>query len=142
MARPSPRAGRPWAVGAVVTCGSPQRAAFTSLRSCARRPRARTSRQFLRHAGWASWTHAVRLAPGVLPTHKRLPDRFQRAEFLLDHGFVDMVVARAELPSTLAYLLFLHDRAALGCTLVSMHYQVDGARRVEVYEGEFGRFPR
>lgn len=84
----------------------------------------------------------MRLVPGVLPTHKRLPDRFQRAEFLLDHGFVDMVVARAELPSTLAYLLFLHDRAALGCTLVSMHYQVDGARRVEVYEGEFGRFPR
>jgi acetyl-CoA carboxylase carboxyl transferase beta subunit/acetyl-CoA carboxylase carboxyl transferase alpha subunit len=47
-------------------------------------------------------------------THKRLPAGFQRAEFLLDHGFVDMVVARAELPATLAYLLFLHDRAALG----------------------------
>lgn len=46
-------------------------------------------------------------------THKRLPAGFQRAEFLLDHGFVDMVVARAELPDTLAYLLFLHDRAAL-----------------------------
>lgn len=46
-------------------------------------------------------------------THKRLPAGFQRAEFLLDHGFVDMVVKRAELPSTLAYLLFLHDRAAL-----------------------------
>ncbi len=47
-------------------------------------------------------------------THKRLPAGFQRAEFLLDHGFVDMVVARVELPATLAYLLFLHDRAALG----------------------------
>lgn len=46
-------------------------------------------------------------------THKRLPAGFQRAEFLLDHGFVDMVVARAELPATLAYLLFLHDHAAL-----------------------------
>lgn len=46
-------------------------------------------------------------------THKRLPAGFQRAEFLLDHGFADMVVERAELPATLAYLLFLHDRTAL-----------------------------
>lgn len=28
------------------------------------------------------------------------------------------------------------EAAALGCTLVSMHYQVDGVRRAEVYEGE------
>ena len=28
------------------------------------------------------------------------------------------------------------EAAALGCSLVSMHYQVDGVRRAEVYEGE------
>jgi acetyl-CoA carboxylase carboxyl transferase subunit beta len=36
---------------------------------------------------------------------KDLPPGFQRAEFLLDHGFVDMVVHRRELRSTVAQLL-------------------------------------
>lgn len=31
-----------------------------------------------------------------------LPEGFQRSEFLLDHGFLDMVVPRPELKSTLA----------------------------------------
>ena len=47
-------------------------------------------------------------------THKRLPAGFQRAEFILSHGFADMVVERRDLPSTIAYLLFLHDRSAWG----------------------------
>ncbi len=37
-----------------------------------------------------------------------LPEGFQRAEFLLEHGFLDMVVPRAELPVRLATLLKLH----------------------------------
>jgi acetyl-CoA carboxylase carboxyl transferase subunit beta len=36
---------------------------------------------------------------------KDLPPGFQRAEFLLDHGFVDMVVHRRELRATIAQLL-------------------------------------
>ncbi len=36
---------------------------------------------------------------------EKLPDGFQRAEYLFDHGMVDMVVPRAELRSTLATLL-------------------------------------
>jgi acetyl-CoA carboxylase carboxyl transferase subunit beta len=36
---------------------------------------------------------------------KDLPPGFQRAEFLLDHGFVDMVVHRKDLRGTLAQLL-------------------------------------
>jgi len=36
-----------------------------------------------------------------------LPDGFQRAEFLMDHGFVDMVVHRKELKSTLIKILSL-----------------------------------
>ncbi|WP_130811992.1 acetyl-CoA carboxylase, carboxyltransferase subunit beta [Olsenella sp. Marseille-P4559] len=47
-------------------------------------------------------------------THKRLPAGFQRAEFLLAHGFLDMVVERKDVPSALAYLLFLHNRDAWG----------------------------
>lgn len=43
-------------------------------------------------------------------THKRLPAGFQRAEFQLDHGFVDMVVERRDLPATLALLLAYHAR--------------------------------
>jgi acetyl-CoA carboxylase carboxyl transferase subunit beta len=38
---------------------------------------------------------------------QRLPPGFQRAEFLKDHGFLDKIVARAELRDTLARLLRL-----------------------------------
>jgi len=34
-----------------------------------------------------------------------LPEGFQRAEFLLEHGFVDMIVPRSELRSELARLI-------------------------------------
>ncbi|GBD07763.1 Acetyl-coenzyme A carboxylase carboxyl transferase subunit beta [bacterium HR21] len=40
-------------------------------------------------------------------TRRKLPEGFQRAEFLQDHGFVDRVVHRKELRSTLALLLEL-----------------------------------
>ncbi len=36
---------------------------------------------------------------------KKLPEGFQRSEFLLQHGFVDIVVNRLELKSTIALLL-------------------------------------
>ncbi|HBP38165.1 MAG TPA: acetyl-CoA carboxylase carboxyl transferase subunit beta [Clostridiales bacterium] len=37
-----------------------------------------------------------------------LPEGFQRAEFLLEHGFLDLIVPRNRLKSTLADLLTLH----------------------------------
>ncbi len=37
-----------------------------------------------------------------------LPDGFQRAEFLEEHGFIDAIVRRSELKKTLAQLLRLH----------------------------------
>ena len=43
---------------------------------------------------------------------EELPEGFQTAEFLLDHGFVDMVVARPELRATLGRLLRLLPVAA------------------------------
>ena len=41
---------------------------------------------------------------------EKLPEGFQRAEFLQEHGFVDEVVPRAELRDTLARLLRLHGK--------------------------------
>jgi acetyl-CoA carboxylase carboxyl transferase subunit beta len=38
---------------------------------------------------------------------EKLPERFQRAEYLLEHGMVDQVVPRGELPATLARILRL-----------------------------------
>jgi acetyl-CoA carboxylase carboxyl transferase subunit beta len=46
----------------------------------------------------------------IKETIKRdLPEGFQTAEFLLEHGFLDMIVNRADLKSTLADLLYLFD---------------------------------
>lgn len=39
---------------------------------------------------------------------QQLPEGFQRAEFLLEHGFIDRIVPRKELRRTLALLLRLH----------------------------------
>ena len=39
---------------------------------------------------------------------EKLPKGFQTSEFLVEHGFVDQVVPRAEMKKTLALLLQLH----------------------------------
>lgn len=39
---------------------------------------------------------------------QHLPDEFQSAEFLLEHGFIDSIVTRHEMKETLARLLRLH----------------------------------
>ena len=39
-----------------------------------------------------------------------LPEGFQRAEYLVEHGFVDAIVPRAELRAVLAHLLLLHSK--------------------------------
>ena len=41
-------------------------------------------------------------------THKRLPAGFQRSEFLLEHGFLDLIVERENVPAALSELLALH----------------------------------
>lgn len=45
-------------------------------------------------------------------THKRLPAGFQRSEFLLEHGFCDLIVERRDLVATLSELLALHEGTA------------------------------
>ena len=40
--------------------------------------------------------------------NQRLPEDFQSAEFLMDHGFVDMIVDRRNMRKTLAHLITMH----------------------------------
>jgi acetyl-CoA carboxylase carboxyl transferase subunit beta len=42
--------------------------------------------------------------------NQKLPEGFQRSEFLLKKGFVDQIVNRKDLKKTLAKLLSLHRR--------------------------------
>ncbi len=44
----------------------------------------------------------------------KLPEGFQRSEFLLEHGAIDMIVPRGELPAKVASLLdkLMHSRRA------------------------------
>lgn len=48
-------------------------------------------------------------------TKSKLPDNFQTAEFLLEHGFIDQIVPRSELTQTLATLLRLHQKKEAIC---------------------------
>lgn len=41
---------------------------------------------------------------------KQLPEGFQRSEFLMEHGFIDMIVERGNMRGTLSQLLKLHER--------------------------------
>jgi len=41
-------------------------------------------------------------------TGKKLPEGFQRAEFMQEHGFVDTIVERANMKKTLSFILKMH----------------------------------
>ena len=41
---------------------------------------------------------------------EKLPEGFQSAEYLLEHGFLDAIVPRAQLRDTLLQLLKLHGK--------------------------------
>lgn len=43
-------------------------------------------------------------------TGKKLPEGFQRAEFMLEHGFIDMIEERGRLKYTISKLLDIHKR--------------------------------
>lgn len=42
-------------------------------------------------------------------TGKKLPEGFQRAEFMLEHGFIDTIVERKNMKATLARILRIHN---------------------------------
>ncbi len=46
-------------------------------------------------------------------TKKALPERFQKAEFVLEHGFIDSIVSRPEQRNYLGELLRLHEGRAM-----------------------------
>ena len=43
---------------------------------------------------------------------EKLPDNFQTAEYLQDHGFVDAIIPRTQMRSRLASLLVMHQQTA------------------------------
>ena len=47
-------------------------------------------------------------------THKRLPAGFQRSEFLVEHGFCDLIVERRDMVATISELLALHESRVPG----------------------------
>lgn len=47
--------------------------------------------------------------------HQRLPDEFQSAEFLLEHGFVDKIVGRPEMKDVLSRLIAYHAEEGCAC---------------------------
>ena len=72
-------------------------------------------------ASFASLGDVILAEPGALigfagprvirqTIHQTLPEGFQRAEFLLEHGFVDCIVPRKEQRRVIAGLLALHER--------------------------------
>lgn len=42
---------------------------------------------------------------------QKLPEGFQKAEFLLEHGFIDNIVPRSDLKGTLKKILLIHNRS-------------------------------
>ena len=53
--------------------------------------------------------------------HEKLPEGFQRAEYLLEHGMVDMVVKRGDLAATLARILRLLCQPAIASVPMVAH---------------------
>ena len=59
-------------------------------------------------------------------TGQKLPKGFQRAEFLLEHGFVDGIVEREDLQKTLSDILRMHRAPLKGSTTADISASVTG----------------
>ncbi len=75
---------------------------------------------------------------------QKLPKGFQRAEFLLEHGFVDKIVEREEQRSVLADILKLHenkipDYGQSDNSDMEMKYKSDNAESTETAVGDDGK---
>lgn len=62
---------------------------------------------------------------------QKLPEGFQRAEFLLEHGFVDKIVDRENQRDVLADILRMHKKQEM--TVNPQHVQAEPAESVENY---------
>lgn len=56
---------------------------------------------------------------------EKLPDGFQRSEFLLEHGAIDMIVDRRDLRDTIASLLAILTHRTIGCEAPSIQDEVE-----------------
>ena len=63
--------------------------------------------------GYLPATWEQQKAAALQTIGQTLPEGFQRAEYLQEHGFVDAVVPRGELRETLATLLRLHQKGGV-----------------------------
>lgn len=72
-------------------------------------------------ASFASLGDVILAEPGALigfagprvieqTIHQKLPEGFQRSEFVMEHGFVDHIVERKEMRKTVGFLLQIHER--------------------------------
>ncbi|MEX2425676.1 MAG: acetyl-CoA carboxylase, carboxyltransferase subunit beta [Thermomicrobiaceae bacterium] len=61
-------------------------------------------------------------------TRQKLPEGFQTAEFLLEHGMIDMVTRRSELPGTISLLLLHYADAVHGRHQPSLAYAGDARK--------------
>jgi acetyl-CoA carboxylase carboxyl transferase subunit beta len=66
-------------------------------------------------------------------TKQKLPDEFQTAEFLLEHGMIDLIVDRGTLPATLATLIDHHmgrdtDLAEIELTVIDVQEPLPAQR--------------
>ncbi|MGF1588208.1 MAG: acetyl-CoA carboxylase, carboxyltransferase subunit beta [Pleurocapsa sp.] len=63
---------------------------------------------------------------------EKLPDGFQTSEYLLEHGFVDLIVPRTQLKKTLAQLISLHQPFySLMSPLEENHHHAEVSETVE-----------
>ena len=72
---------------------------------------------------------------------QKLPEGFQRSEFLLEHGFVDKIVGREEQKGVLAQLIRAHDRKRLEKAAGILRQQGAKLFGEEVLSGELAGGP-
>ena len=65
---------------------------------------------------------------------EKLPDGFQRSEYLLEHGMIDMVVKRHELKDTLARVIDLLMRKTPGAEIVPINTDTEELTAAEAAE--------
>ena len=61
---------------------------------------------------------------------QKLPEGFQRSEFLLEHGFVDKIVTRDKQKDTLGLLLKLHNKEAKQLSSASLMTEPKPIRKI------------
>lgn len=63
---------------------------------------------------------------------QKLPEGFQKSEFLLKHGFIDRIVERKELKTVLADILSMHEKKALSQMEKTEEKEAEYVRQTEI----------